>query len=282
MAEETDGIEEAIEGQIRVAVTAAAQTGERLARSREDARRRAAQRSEQEARELRTRIDAEQRAARAELGNVYRSDWWERADAEQVGHAYQTARAWSADDPEAVRAEQRMRDELRTRYGVDVDNTQADPAAVRAAVDRAQNDRTTATAEQATSTTEAAEAAQLARLADQQDERAEQARQAAEFEPDPEERDRAAVEVEQREAVADQARDDAGAMYDTAERRADTAADLESKGIDHEVVATRMRADVSQARPATEAVKSTGRSRSPKARETRGRAAQIQRSGLDR
>lgn len=282
MAEEADGIEEAIEGQIRVLVTAASQTGERLARSREDARRRAQMRSEQEARELNTRIEAERRAARAELSNVHRSDWWERANAEQIGHAYQTARAWSGEDAEAVRAEQRMRDELRTRYGIDVENTHADPAVVKAAVARAQTDRAAASTERATSTAEVAEAAQLARLADQQDVRAEQAREAAEFEPGEDERARAAAEVERREAIADQARDDASSMYDSAERRVGTAADLESKGIEREVVATRMRADVSQARPATEAVKGGGKNRSPKARKTRGRGAQIQRGGLDR
>src|SRR5690606_29987386 len=35
MAEETDGIEEAFEGQVRILVTAAGQVGERLARARE-------------------------------------------------------------------------------------------------------------------------------------------------------------------------------------------------------------------------------------------------------
>ena len=70
-------------------------------------------------------------------------------------------------------------------------------------------------------------------------------------------------------------------MYDSAERRAATARDLEGKGIDHEVVATRMRADVSQAKPATEAT-AGGPQKAPKARRSRGRGAQVQRAGLDR
>ena len=130
MAEETDGIEEAFEGQLRVLVTAAGQVGERIARGREEALRRAQAQSEQEARELQSRLAAEQRAARAELANVHRSDWWDRATPEVIGRTYQVARAWSQEDPEAVRAEQRMNDELRTRYGVDVNSTNADPAAV--------------------------------------------------------------------------------------------------------------------------------------------------------
>ena len=67
-----------------------------------------------------------------------------------------------------------------------------------------------------------------------------------------------------------------------AERREGTARDLEAKGINREAVATRMRADVSQAKPATEAVKAGAAARTPKARKTRGRAAQVQRTGLDR
>ena len=54
------------------------------------------------------------------------------------------------------------------------------------------------------------------------------------------------------------------------------------RGISEETEATRMRADVSQAKPATEAVKAD-RGKSPKARKTRGsRGAQIQRTGLSR
>ena len=126
MADESDGIEEAFDGQLRIAVTAAGRIGEALARAREDAARRAQAQSEQEARELSSRFEAEKRAARVELGSVYRSDWWDRATPEQIGGALTTARAWGSEDPEAVRAEGRIRDELRTRYGVDVNNTGAD------------------------------------------------------------------------------------------------------------------------------------------------------------
>ena len=137
MADESDGIEEAFEGQLRIAVTAAGRVGEAFARGREEAARRAQAQSEQAARELSSRFEAEKRAARVELGGVYRSDWWDKATPQQIGGALTTARAWGTEDPEAQRAEGRIRDELRTRYGVDVDNTGADPAAVQAAVDDA-------------------------------------------------------------------------------------------------------------------------------------------------
>lgn len=282
MAEESDGIEEAFEGQVRVLVTAAGQVGERLARAREDALRRAQAASEQEARELRSRFEAEHRSARTELGNVYGADWWERATPEQIGRTYQVARAWAHEDPEAVRAEQRMRDELRTRYGVDVDATHADPAAVREAVQRAEQERGRAGGEREQASLETAEAAQLMALADRDERAAEQAQAAAEYEPDPQERAEAREVVEQREGAADAARAGAEPLYDSAERREVTAREMEAKGVPAEQVATVMRADVSQAKPATEATKGAG-GRAPKARRTsRGRGAQVQRTGLDR
>lgn len=134
MAEESDGIEEAFEGQLRVLVTAAGQIAERMARARGDALRRAQAASEQEARELQSRFAAEQRAARVGMSNVHRAEWWDRATQEQICRTYQVARPWSKEEPEAVRAEQRMRDELRTRYSVDVENARADPETVRQAV----------------------------------------------------------------------------------------------------------------------------------------------------
>ncbi|MGW9114516.1 hypothetical protein [Microbacterium sp. NPDC055683] len=286
MAEETDGIEEAFEGQLRIAVTAAGQIGEAIARAREEALRRAQAASEQQARELQSRIEAERRAARVELANVDRGEWWDRATPEQIGHTYQVARAWQQDDPEAARAEQRMRDELRNRYGIDPHDAGANPDDVRQLIrlqaERAERDRINADAERASAAAEEAEALRLLAHADQEEQRAAEARAAAEHEPDAEERARAAAEAEQREASAERARADGRTAYDSAERREGTARDLEAKGVDHDLVATRMRADVSQAKPATEAVKGAGKTNAPKARKTRGRGAQVQRTGLDR
>ncbi len=344
MAEESDGIEEAFEGQLRVLVTAAGQIAERIARAREDAMRRAQAASEQEARELASRLAAERRTARTELGNVHRAEWWDRATPEQIGHTYQVARVWAQEDPEAARAEGRMREELRTRYGVDVDKTNADPGAVRAAVERinpgpaaanvsefdqarqwftqhdanrlqswesrdrgtdsyegheanqhrliedwrtelarADHARGQSDAERARAATENAEAARLLEQADREDSRAEQARAAAEYEPEAAERARAAAaEAEQRDASATGSREDGGVLYDSAERRTTTAGNLEAKGIDHEVVATRMRADVSQALPAAEGVKTATRQKASRARKIPARGQQAPRTSMDR
>src|SRR5450756_54925 len=91
MSVEADGIEEALEGGLRVALTAAG------------------------------RLHVERMAARAQLAPVTDSAWWDRAGAREITQAYATAKAWSGIDPDAERAVERIRGEVRVRYGVDVD-----------------------------------------------------------------------------------------------------------------------------------------------------------------
>ena len=286
MAEEADGMDEAFEGQLRIAITAAGQIAERIARARQEAQHRAQAASGQQAREFASRLEAEKQAARTALSAVHRTEWWESATPEQVGHSYQTARAWATEDPEAVRAEQRIRDELRTRYGIDADNTGADPEAVRQAIrlelDRAERDRANSEAEHHRAQQENTEAHLLMAQADRDDRRAETARAAAEHEPNPDERIRAAAAAEQAEARAAHTDADGAAVYDSAERRQTTARELEAKGISSEVVATRLRADVSQGKPATAAVNDQKKATAPKARKARAHEAQVQRTGLGR
>jgi len=281
MAEEADGIEEALAGQVRVMVTAAGLVAEAVARAREQQQRRAQATSEQRARELQSRLDAERRAARAELAAVQRPEWWGRATPEQVGRAYQVARAWSRDEPEAVRAEQRIAQELRARYGVDPGHAGADPAAVRAAVERAQQDRAHGASGRADAATDQAEAQVLLTLADQQDRRADEAREAAVHEPDPDERAEATAQAAARQDGADAARGSGEALYDSAARREQTARDLEAHGVGEAAAGARMSADVSQAQPATEAVRSASTTRLA-ARRTRVRVPQAQRATVER
>ena len=136
MADEADGIEEVFEHSARVALTAGGLMAERIARAREQAHREAEAASEQEARELQKRLDAERSAARASLAPVDRDDWWERATPDEIGDAWQTANAWRDIDADAQRTADTMRDELRQRYDFDVDNLGADPGAVREALER--------------------------------------------------------------------------------------------------------------------------------------------------
>jgi hypothetical protein len=281
MADESDGISEAFEGQLRVAVTAAGRVGEIIARQREEAARRAQAASQQEARELTSRMNAERQSARVEYGSVYRNDWWERATPEQIGTTLATARAWGNEDPEAVRAEGRMRDELRTRYGVDVDAAGGDPQAVQAAVD-AELLRRQSETERQRGTGEEAEAALLMREADRADREADRADERAENAPEgSEDRTQAREEAQSHERAAEAARAEAGPKYDSAERRQNDANQLEGKGIEKEAVAAKMSADVGNAKPATEAVKGSPAA-AAKAKPARSAAARVQRSELGR
>lgn len=281
MADESDGISEAFEGQLRVAVTAAGRVGEIIARQREEAARQAQAESQQQARELASRLAAERQSARVELSGVYRNDWWERATPEQIGTTLATARAWGSQDPEAGRAEGRMLDELRTRYGVDVDQAGSDPQAVQAAVD-AELLRRQSETERQRGTQEEAEAALLMREADRADREAEAADQRAEnARENSEERTQTREEAQAHERAADTARAGAGPAYDSAERRENDANQLQAKGVDREAVTAKMSADVGNAKPATEAVRGSPAT-AAKTKPARSAAARVQRSELGR
>lgn len=79
---ESDGMEEAISGQLRVLVTAASQVGQTISRWREEQARKAEQMDIQRAREMQSRIEAERQVARMELARSHQPDWWERATPE--------------------------------------------------------------------------------------------------------------------------------------------------------------------------------------------------------
>ena len=118
------------------------------------------------------------------------------------------------------------------------------------------------------------EADRTARAADEQ-------RAVAEHAPTNEEVIAANTRPNLHEREAHAVRDQAAPLYDSAERRKATAREMETKGIDQRVVASRMQADVSQAKPATAAV-TTQASRAKRARAARGTSAQRHRSGLQR
>ncbi|MCD2444370.1 hypothetical protein LQ757_18980 [Agromyces sp. SYSU K20354] len=281
MVDENDGLEDAFEGQLRLALTTAAQVGERFAMARDRALDRARRESDREASELRARFDAEQLAARAELANVNRSEWWDRATPQNIGDSYQLANAWAREDTEAQRAKDTITEQVRDRYGVVASELHPDPVALRDAIEEAERLRVQTDAERRRAQEDRAEAVILTAEADLLDRAAEQAREAAEFEPDPFDRADAERMAKEQEDRAEQLRADATPMYDSAERREATARDLETKGLDTETIATRMRADVSQGQPATEATRDTAK-RAPKARPSRGRGAGRQQTGLNR
>ena len=310
MADETDGIEEALEGTVRLAVMAGARLGSEIARAREEQLRDQRIRDDRSAAQLVQRFEAEKRVAVAELSQVHRPDWWDRADADRIGQTYATARAWAPEVDEAVRAEGKMREELQARYGIDVNRL--DPRSVSTEVEagrqRLEDQRRQETDRQRTAeTAERAEAAVLLDQATREDRRSDAARgdersaeaQATEAQADEnpwlspgqhraDAQERRADAAEDRETTRDsEARSDttvgeAERVYDSAERRAADVRTMEAQGVEHDVAESRMRADTGRANPATVATAGAVRGRAPKARKVTNRGAQIERAGVER
>ena len=138
MAElQADGVFKEAEGNMRQALMAAAQLARSATQARQDAAQRATRRDLEEARQLQAQLDAQRVAARAELAPVHESSWWDQAQVRDVARAYETAVTFRDEDQAARDAESRIRQELRERYDVEVLETGADPAVLRATlVDR--------------------------------------------------------------------------------------------------------------------------------------------------
>lgn len=278
---ESDGIEEGMDGAVRVAVTAGARFGESLARMREEQARQAEARSVQESRELQARFEAERTEAVRELRNTERGDWWDNAQPEDIGRTYATARAWEEQKPIAAQARTHIESELRTRYGIDTDQLHADPDRVRERVVRMEAERNEqlAAQERQREAADREEAARLMSESERLDVASDRVGAAAIHEPDPEDSAQATAEAERLSHRAEATRDDSGLAYDSAERRNASASELERQGHNERHIETRMRADVAQGHPATDAVKQQKATKARKGRlpQNSGRQAQLDR-----
>lgn len=211
--------------------------------------------SEQHARELQARLDSERASARASLAAVGRDEWWDRAGAEEIGVAWETANAWRDIDRDAAATVEHMRDQLRGRYAIDPDSLDADPGAVQDALERRERALRLTHAARTQARLEDAIAAPLlvsAGLADREQDRTQT------------DRERAAERADDEARVA--------ALYDSANARRDAAASLEGV-VDDETIEARVVADTSQARPAQDAV-ATAPGRLPAARRSRGKGSE--------
>lgn len=296
MAEESDGIGDEFDGQMRVALTIAAQMAERFARLREELARNAQARTEQQTKELQARFDAERGAARASVAPVHQSEWWKDASVDDIATAYETSEAWRGVDPEMERTADHMREQLRERYGIDVNNLDADPAAVQDARDKAEQERGAAAENRGESAKEYGEAAALVTVADQLDRQAEErdrenerAEHANDEPAEGQSRDELAPKepaeaqsAEELTAKADVTRDDAANTYDSAGRRDAFAADMEKKGVDPEALRARLLADRDNGTHPDAAVKDKP-GKQPKARNSKKNAGlQRERDSLSR
>jgi hypothetical protein len=247
---EADGMDDAVDGAMRTGLMVASRIGEQLARMREEEQRTIAAAEEHRARQLQERFDAQRAAARAQLAPVARDDWWDKATPEMIERVHETATAWKAYDPEAAQASERIREQVQSRYGIDVNNTGADERSVSEALARAQqarseaeNERTKASAER---TDEAVAGAAVAG-ANRQD-------RAAQAEP----------------------------AYDSQERRRQLAGSLEGKG-DREAVNSRLLADQHQGtHPAAAVAQKPSLAKTSKLSKQGGKGKTLERGGLER
>jgi hypothetical protein len=270
---ENDGVEDVLHQQMQVAMTAAGRVAEALVRVREQQQKRAASESEARGRDLGARFDAQRDTARTTYGVVDDPAWWQNAPATEVAGVYQTAAAWKDNDPEAARVEQRIADEVRVRYDVDVRTTA--PAEL--------GDRLSTAADELArqADVDLLEGAALLVAADRADQLAAEAHDDEREATTPEEEQHAGQEAEQHEHEAADLEQRGEVAYDTAERRAATAEDLSRTVESSEGVEAKMLADVSQGAPAKQATH--GKQGRAKARPTRGKGqAKQQQRGLSR
>jgi hypothetical protein len=251
---EAEGIDDAVDGAMRTGLMVASRIGEQLARMREEEQRTIAAAEEHRARQLHERFDAQRAAARAQLAPIARDDWWDKATPAMIERAHEAATAWKAYDPQAAQASERIRDQVQTRYGIDVSNTGADEASVSAALTQAQQARVEADSEQTSPSAarddEVLVAAAVAGANNQ---------------------DNAAQKVALNEPA-----------YDSAERRQQLAESLEGKG-DREAVNSRLLADKHQGVPATAAVASKpSLAKTLKIAKQGGHSKTVERGGLER
>lgn len=122
-----DDIEAELGNVLRTSLMAATRMGEQLARMRENQLRVNEAKSAQETRQLQARMEIERTAARAELAAVNHPTWWDKAEADDIAQAWQTASSWRGIDPEIEKHAKKIEQEVSERWGFDVANTGARP-----------------------------------------------------------------------------------------------------------------------------------------------------------
>jgi len=242
-----DGVLDAAVGELRMQLYAANRAAQAVIRLREEHAEAAKRRELEKERELQRQLAAEQAIARAELAPVSSTSWWNQAEPADVARVYERAIAWRDVDPEARTAEERIRNELRERYNIEVQETAADPIALRSAIEYANALRDDAADE---------------RLQADRDRQT-----AVAFMAEADGLELAAEGIERREStreLVDELADGAALSWDSAERRDAHAAELERAG--HlEAAAAWKQADLDQAKHPREAI-ARGAKKSPKAR----------------
>lgn len=250
MDPQSDGIHEAFQGQARVLITVAGQLAESMARSREKQLRDREATDQTAAEELRRRLAAERAAAEAAVKPAATPGWANGKTAEEVASAWQTANEWKLDPGyswSSAPAEEARRQlhEWSKSQGLDFEEMQADIDKVRDAI------RAKSAQMHSDATSLEGDAAELMTLA------AEDLTDALEAQ----ERDGDDIAAARAERDAQEHEEQAGPVYDSAERRRELAATLTARDVDVEGVSAAVLTDASTAAPVTEAVAEAAKAR---------------------
>nr|WP_176705484.1 hypothetical protein [Arthrobacter sp.] len=122
----SEEVEDVLEGMMRQSLVAGSQLAEQLARVRQQMLRNAEQRSEQASVEAQRSIAADRALMHSVLVPATRDEWWEGAQPEQITRAHTLAEAWKDYDPAAQAASEKIKTEVKNRYGIDTSDLQGD------------------------------------------------------------------------------------------------------------------------------------------------------------
>lgn len=125
---ESDGIDDVLDGGIRQSLMIASRIAEAIARRLQESQRQREQQITQTGYEAQARLAADRSSAHAVLAPVEKDQWWDKAQAHDIATAYAVAEGWKDHDPTALAASEKIRTEVRSRYGIDTHDVGADVA----------------------------------------------------------------------------------------------------------------------------------------------------------
>ncbi len=250
---------------LRMGLQIASRFAEQMARAREQQIRNAQAQSEQAARELRARLSAERSAAEVGLRPVMTEKWWNESGPDQIADNWQTARAWQDHSQVAAQAADRIRQEVQSRYGIDVDNPGVDPRQVDQLLRDAEASKNAGNNEQDLADRDRRMASDLMAEAERLDR----------------DRDLLGTDIDDNSTPSDDLREQAEVEYDSADRRDVLASDMRDAGVDKEATGARMCADLDQGKHPRGAVQNGPRN-APQARKGKpgpSQSKQLEHSG---
>jgi hypothetical protein len=291
MSFESDGVGEVVEDHFRTMILIAMRVAQHRTQARAEAMRQAAAENAAAAAQEQARQRASLRAAAQSMEAVNSSTWWEHADAQDIGEAWSTAEEYRAENSWAERAHHQMADEIKDRYGLDVYDV--DPSrfgdqaglpertAIRDEELRAYDRQLVQVREKYTTALKGPSAERALERISGIDEARNAIREELASHPDPEidptGNDQARSE---RRQLADTAMVTGGSEqvgYDTPERRQKLVDSLQELTSDREILDAVALADVTEAKPPSEAVNASATTKASPARATRPKAKQLQR-----